>query len=207
MRRRRKANCWFVFVRCALDQHAEFKMNECIKKYLKALGVEQYNEFRFNAYVTGDHEKERFDEFLVSLKSDDNLVVFNFDVFANDAFRAAEVLLDLQGRGVKIHSASHGARLETVVDIEAIKSSYRFMKNLSSSVIKRRSREGASKRRSKLYTLGRPKGSTGPRKLDQYAESVKEQVEEGESIAALADEYGVCWKTMRDFCADKGYLI
>ena len=63
-------------------------------------------------------------------------------------------------------------------------------------LISQRIKEALARRNAEGKQLGRPKGSYGVSRLDQYEENIRKLLSHGVAKAAIARMYGASWQTV-----------
>ena len=71
-------------------------------------------------------------------------------------------------------------------------------------LISQRTKEALARRKAEGKTLGRPKGSYGVSKLDQYGDDIRKMLSHGVAKAAIARTFGCSWQTVHTWTQRKG---
>ena len=73
-------------------------------------------------------------------------------------------------------------------------------------LISERTKQGLAVARAKGKHIGRAKGKkSNYYKLTPYTKQIQKDIARGCSVSTMAEQYGVCWITMRDFCKTNIY--
>jgi putative DNA-invertase from lambdoid prophage Rac len=74
-------------------------------------------------------------------------------------------------------------------------------------LISQRTKEPLARRKAEGKQLGRPKGSYGVSKLDQYEDEIRKLLSHGVAKAAIARMYGSSWQTVHPWVRRSGEVV
>ena len=90
--------------------------------------------------------------------------------------------------------------LDDSIACKALMFAFGLSAEIERTLISERTKAGLERARKKGKRIGRQKGEKPHRfKLTPYKSKIKRYLKEGRSINSMAVEFGVRWKTMKDF--------
>ena len=104
-------------------------------------------------------------------------------------------------KNVEVRAIKENFVLDNSIACKALMFAFGLSAEIERTLISERTKAGLERARKKGKKIGRSLGEK-PRhfKLSPYKTRIKKYIKEGRSINSMANEFGVNWQTMKNFC-------
>lgn len=160
---------------------------------------------------TLDYKKRSLGELMAILKSGDTLVITELSRLGRSLTMVFNIVNILKEKKVRLVAIKNNFDMKPDDKNDIVTSVLLFAFGLSAQIerelISERTKQGLAVARGKGKRIGRQKGEK-PHwfKLTPYKEKIKKEMELGLSVNHLARQYGVRWKTMKNFLTVNIYI-
>lgn len=160
---------------------------------------------------TIDYKKRSLGELIETLRAGDVLVITELSRLGRSLTMIFNIISQLKEKRVRCIAIKNNFDLNPDNNNDIVASVLMFAFGLSAQIerelISERTKQGLAVARAKGKRIGRQPGEK-PRnfKLTPYKNEIRADMECGRSINSMARQYGVKWKTMRDFCTVNIYI-
>jgi len=180
----------YAYLRQMPDSRSMSEQQRNILSYALAQGLEINKEVV--EYSNRNHlieEREKFEEFMHSLKKGNSVIVDTLSVLSNRAEEVIKIINCMLSRSIVLYIASSQTVMNketTVVEIFPLLNDLR------------------EEQKAKSNQIGRPKGSRSSSKFDSYQPQVIAFLKEGMNVSAIARELGVSRSSLKDYIESRG---
>ena len=170
------------------------------------LGIRQYvrkNKLGRTTYVEDvvssrqPLEKRKISALLEKLKENDILIVAEISRLGRNMVEILTLLEQFISKGIRVFSVKEGYQLDDSLNSRILTMVLGMASEISRQLTSQRVREGQARTSKKI---GRPKGRTGPSKLDPAEKDIRALARKGVSKAAISRIYDCSWATVDTFC-------
>ena len=110
------------------------------------------------------------------------------------------VLQNLLDKGVKVIAIKEGYELGDNIQSKVLAFAFGLSAELERTLLSERTKLGLERARQKGKRIGRQPGEKPHHfKLTPYRAKIRRYLKEGRTVNSMADEFGVCWLTMKNF--------
>ena len=110
----------------------------------------------------------------------------------------------LMKKECRVYAVKGGYRLDQTMPSKILSMVLLMAAEIERELISQRTKEALALRKAQGKTLGRPKGSYGVSKLDQYGDDIRKLLSHGVAKAAIARMYKCSWQTVHTWTQRKG---
>ena len=139
-----------------------------------------------------------------SMVKGDTLIVSELSRIGRNMVEVMSALDQLINKGCKVHAVKGGYRLDQTISSKILSMVLLMAAEIERELISQRTKEALALRKAQGKTLGRPKGSYGVSKLDQYGDDIRKMLSHGVAKAAIARMYDCSWQTVHTWTQRKG---
>lgn len=179
------------------------------KAILEKWQVEKWVEEKKSGTI--DFKKRSLGKLLEELQAGDVLVITELSRLGRSLIMVFNIISILKDKGVRCVAIKNNFDLDPNNPNDIVSSVLLFAFGLSAQIerelISERTKQGLAVARAKGKRIGRQKGEK-PRhfKLTPHKDKIKRYMQEGRSIYSMANEFGVTWTTMHNFCKVNIYI-
>ena len=148
-------------------------------------------------------EERKLQQVIDSMVKGDTLIVSELSRLGRNMVEVMFVLDQLIKKGCRVHAVKGGYRLDQSLSSKILSMVLLMAAKIERELISQRTKEALAKRKAEGKRLGRPKGSYGVSKLDQYENEIRKLLSHGVAKAAIARMYGCSWQTMHTWVGRK----
>ena len=135
-------------------------------------------------------EREEFNEFLQSLKENEDIIVVEHLAILSDVVEEiVKVINCMLSRGIVLYLAKTGIKITKTTPLVEI---FPLLNDLREA------------QKAKTGHIGRPKGSRSSSKFDVYQAEIITLLKEGKSVSAIARELNVSRSSLKDYIESRG---
>ena len=180
----------YAYLRQMPDSRSMSEQQRNILSYALAQGLEINKEVV--EYSNRNHlieEREKFEEFMHSLKEENSVIVDTLSVLSNRAEEVIKIINCMLSRSIVLYIASSKTVMNketTVVEIFPLLNDLR------------------EEQKAKSNQIGRPKGSRSSSKFDSYQPQIIAFLKEGMNVSAISRELGVSRSSLKDYIESRG---
>ena len=177
------------------------------------LGIKQYvrqNKLGRTTYIEDvvssrqPLEKRKISALLEKLRKDDVLVVAEISRLGRNMVEILTLLEQFINKGIRVFSIKEGYELDDSLNSRILTLVLGMAAEINRQLTSQRVREGQARTGKKI---GRPKGRTGPCKLDPHEKQIRELARKGVSKAAISRIYDCSWATVDTFAKRHGIRV
>jgi DNA invertase Pin-like site-specific DNA recombinase len=139
-----------------------------------------------------------------SMVKGDNLIVSELSRLGRNMVEVMTVLDLLMNKECRVYAVKGGYRLDQTMPSKILSMVLCMAAEIERDLISQRTKEALARRKAEGKPLGRPKGSYGVSKLDQYGDDIRKLLSHGVAKAAIARMYGCSWQTVHTWTQRKG---
>ena len=170
--------------------------NYCEKN---SLNIDRWIETESPAGKAGKTRKG--DSLIDSLQPRDVLVISELSRLARSVGQIAVTIDKLLKKDIRLLSIQEGLDIKGCSDLQnkVVITMFNLFAKIESDLLSERTKEGLARAKAEGKTLGRPKGSLGPSKLDGHEEEIKKYLSLGVNTTNIARIYQVSRSTVSNF--------
>ena len=142
-----------------------------------------------------------------SMVKGDNLIVSELSRVGRSMVEVMSVLDQLIKKGCKVHAVKGGYKLDQSMTSKILSMVMLMAAEIERELISKRTKGALARRKAEGKPLGRPKGSFGVSKLDQYGDDIRKLLSHGVAKAAIARMYDCSWQTVHTWTQRKGVEV
>lgn len=178
-----------------------------IRKYCKEKRLYKVQWYSETISGTIAPEKRKLGELLEIVKEGDSLICTEISRLGRSMMMIMNVLNKLLEKKVKVIAIKENFTLDDSIACKALMFAFGLSADIEKSLISERTKAGLERARKKGKRIGRQKGEKPHYfKLTPYRAKIKRYMKEGRTINSMANEFGVKWKTMKNFCTTNIYI-
>jgi len=149
-------------------------------------------------------KERKLQQVIDSMVTGDTLIVSELSRIGRNMVEVMSALDQLINKGCKVHAVKGGYRLDQTISSKILSMVLLMAAEIERELISQRTKEALARRRAEGKPLGRPKGSFGVSKLDQYGDDIRKMLSHGVAKAAIARMYDCSWQTVHTWTKRKG---
>ena len=138
-----------------------------------------------------------------SMVKGDNLIVSELSRLGRNMVEVMSVLDLLMKKECRVYAVKGGYRLDQTISSKILSMVLCMAAEIERDLISQRTKEALARRKAEGKPLGRPKGSYGVSKLDQYGDDIRKLLSHGVAKAAIARMYDCSWQTVHTWTQRK----
>ena len=169
-----------------------------------AMTVDDYIEVEVSSRKTLKHR--RIEELLSKLNKGDTLIVSELSRLGRSLGEIIDIVKSLVEKHIDFIAIKQRIIINGKEDIQTktMIALFGLLAELERDLISDRTKIGLAAKKARGIKLGRPKGSTGPSKLDKHEEKIKELLDYKTPKAVIARMLDVSRTTLIDFIKNRG---
>lgn len=178
-----------------------------IRKYCKEKRLYKVQWYSETISGTIAPEKRKLGELLEIVKEGDSLICTEISRLGRSMMMIMNVLNKLLEKKVKVIAIKENFTLDDSIACKALMFAFGLSADIEKSLISERTKAGLERARKKGKRIGRQKGEKPHYfKLTPYRAKIKRYMKEGRTINSMANEFGVKWTTMKNFCTTNIFI-
>ena len=190
-----------AYIRPATDKIRTDDQRLAIQNYCEKndIIVDQWVEPESPSGKTGKARKR--DMLVDQLQPKDVLILSELSRLARSVGQIAVIADRLLKKDVQLVSIQEGLDIKGSSDLQSkvAITMFNLFAKIESDLLSERTKEGLARAKAEGKTLGRPKGSTGPSKLDGHEEEIKKYISLGVNTTNIARIFQVSRSTVSNF--------
>lgn len=172
-----------------------------IKQYCKDNKLRNVKWFCETASGMTEPNKRKLGELLKIVKENDIIICTEVSRLGRSMMMIMNELDLCLQKKVKVIAIKENFILDDSIASKALMFAFGLSADIERACISERTRAGLQRAKLKGKRIGRQKGEKPHYfKLTPYKRKIRQYLKEGRSINSMANEFGVRWKTMNDFC-------
>lgn len=178
-----------------------------IKKYCKEKRL--HNIVWYSETISGTiaPSKRKLGELLEITNEGDVIICTEVSRLGRSMMMIMNVLNEFLEKKVKVIAIKENFILDDSIACKALMFAFGLSADIEKSLISERTKAGLERARKKGKRIGRQKGEKPHYfKLTPYRTKIRRYIQEGRTINSMAVEFGVKWKTMKNFCTTNMYI-
>ena len=178
-----------------------------IKKYCKEKRL--HNIVWYSETISGTiaPSKRKLGELLEITNEGDVIICTEVSRLGRSMVMIMNVLNEFLEKKVKVIAIKENFILDDSIACKALMFAFGLSADIEKSLISERTKAGLERARKKGKRIGRQKGEKPHYfKLTPYRAKIRRYIQEGRTINSMAVEFGVKWKTMKNFCTTNMYI-
>lgn len=178
-----------------------------IKKYCKEKRL--HNIVWYSETISGTiaPSKRKLGELLEITNEGDVIICTEVSRLGRSMMMIMNVLNEFLEKKVKVIAIKENFILDDSIACKALMFAFGLSADIEKSLISERTKAGLERARKKGKRIGRQKGEKPHYfKLTPYRAKIRRYIQEGRTINSMAVEFGVKWKTMKNFCTTNMYI-
>lgn len=178
-----------------------------IKKYCKEKRL--HNIVWYSETISGTiaPSKRKLGELLEITNEGDVIICTEVSRLGRSMMMIMNVLNEFLEKKVKVIAIKENFILDDSIACKALMFAFGLSADIEKSLISERTKAGLERARKKGKRIGRQKGEKPHYfKLTPYRAKIRRYIQEGRTINSMAIEFGVKWKTMKNFCTTNMYI-
>jgi DNA invertase Pin-like site-specific DNA recombinase len=146
----------------------------------------------------------KLQQVIESMVKGDNLIVSELSRLGRNMVEVMTVLDLLMNKECRVYAVKGGYRLDQTTPSKILSMVLCMAAEIERDLISQRTKEALARRKAEGKTLGRPKGSYGVSKLDQYEDEIRRLSSHGVPKAAIARMHSCSWQTVHTWMRRNG---
>lgn len=151
--------------------------------------------------------ERKLQQVIDSMVQGDTLIVSELSRLGRNMVEVMSVLDQLIKKGCRVHAVKGGYKLDQSLSSKILSMVLLMAAEIERELISQRTKEALARRKAEGKQLGRPKGSFGVSKLDQYEDEIRKLLSHGVAKAAIARMHGCSWQTVHAWVRRNGSAI
>lgn len=178
-----------------------------IKKYCKEHKLHKIQWIAEVVSGTINPDKRKLGDLLKILNKRDVIVCTEISRLGRSMIMIMNVLDKCLNKGVQVYAIKENFVLDDSIACKALMFAFGLSATIEADLISERTKMGLERARKKGKRIGRQKGEKPHYfKLTPYRAKIKRYIQEGRTTNSMAVEFGVKWKTMKNFCTTNMYI-
>lgn len=196
----------FVYLRVSTDRQDLDNQRHGVMEYAKQHGFESLTFFEDKASGKKDWQERDIKKLLNSAKNGDILIVAEVSRLARSTKQVLDVLESLAKKGVTVHIAKERLVMDGSMMSTVMATVLGLFSQIEAAFISARTTEALARRKAAGLPVGRQKGTTlEHKKLDKYADKIREYLELGVPKQKIMEKVGCCEHTLYKWMHANGF--
>ncbi len=171
-----------------------------IQNYCKARKLRRVVWISETISGTKEPSKRKLGKLIETLTEGDLIICTEISRLGRSMMMIMNVFESCLKKKIKVIAIKENFELDDSIACKALMFAFGLSAEIERTLISERTKAGLERARKKGKRIGRQKGEKPHRfKLTPYKSKIKRYLKEGRSINSMAVEFGVRWKTMKDF--------
>lgn len=171
-----------------------------IKKYCKEKRLHNIIWIAETISGTKEPSKRKLGDLLENVKQGDIIICTEISRLGRSMIMVMNVFEECIRKKVLVIAIKENFRLDDSIACKALMFAFGLSAEIERTLISERTKAGLERARKKGKRIGRQKGEKPHYfKLTPYKTQIRRYIKEGRTINSMAKEFGVRWKTMKDF--------
>jgi len=175
------------------NDNQKFEINNYCRR--QRLVIDNYVEETISG--TKDPKKRKLGILLDIVRPGDTIICSELSRLGRSMYMIMEILKELLERNVCVLTIKDNYRLDDSMQSKVLAFAFGLAAEVERDMISKRTKEALARKRAEGMKLGRPKGSTGQRKLKDRHKEITKLVKDGYTLRRMSARLGVARDTVR----------